>query len=647
MSVASRNRGAGRVSTIMEGDEDGRGDAVQVFSGGLLDEHWDKKEVQKHLDMMNSNNMFLRIVGREFEGYCDQQEKWYGTSYGVASEEVKKEIFDSWRTMEKDLSAAVEDATKGGMALPRRNPFIAERLDVKLEEEYPKDFWPAPEVLSDCGSNVRVFFKQDGRFHIPKTNVSLTLFAPYALESQRRALQVAAAGLCRTEELNEMSYDAECAGLVYRLAGNTEGLRISVSGYDDKLELLLNRVCQRLRDDKPIDEAVFERVKDRLLQGFRNTINQRPPYQHAMELIRSLTTRPYHRLTTSLDIASEFTTADVNGVIKQLLSEGIVIEGLIEGNTRADEARAIVKEATDMFSVAGNGKQPITRRAMADLSQAQEGVVVDGHKEFVITRPGANKDEKNGAVVMTLHLGWQKSPGDTSPQEDADDILLSCRGNVLSQILSQMFFDSLRTKQQLGWAGEKSPSDSISCRLNPLLSSSNLLGQPNPQPLTGSHYIVQSSLQIVERAVSMLFLVQSEVSVVEVQKRIEEFVADIPEKISSLTNDEYRDYVQAVVDNLKETPKKQADEFNRHMVEISARRFDFERRPRLIKAIETDPEIRDKQKMVDYARTAFSTGPRVWARVTGSAESLPDELSDAEVDSIRDKHTWVESNSYF
>lgn len=34
------------------------------------------------------------------------------------------------------------------------------------------------------------------------------------------------------------------------------------------------------------------------------------------------------------------------------------------------------------------------------------------------------------------------------------------------------------------------------------------------------------------------------------------------------------------------------------MVEISARRFDFERRPRLIKAIETDPEIRDKQKMV-------------------------------------------------
>lgn len=40
--------------------------------------------------------------------------------------------------------------------------------------------------------------------------------------------------------------------------------------------------------------------------------------------------RPYHRLTTSLDIASEFTTADVNGVIKQLLSEGIVIEGLIE-----------------------------------------------------------------------------------------------------------------------------------------------------------------------------------------------------------------------------------------------------------------------------------------------------------------------------
>ncbi|KAF4747107.1 hypothetical protein FOZ63_003684, partial [Perkinsus olseni] len=160
-------------------------------------------------------------------------------------------------------------------------------------------------------------------------------------------------------------------------------------------------------------------------------------------------------------------------------------------------------------------------------------------------------------------------------------------------------------------------------------------------------YIVQSSLRIVEREVSMLFLVQSEVSVLEVQKRIEEFVRDIPEMISSLTDEEYRDYARAVVDNLKETPKKQADEFNRHMVEISSRRFDFDRRPRLINTIETNPEIQDKQKMVDFARTALATGSRVWARVTGSAESLPDELSDEEIDSIRDKHTWVESNSYF
>lgn len=43
-----------------------------------------------------------------------------------------------------DLSAAVEDATKGGMALPRRNPFIAERLDVKLEGG----------CCTDCGDSV-------------------------------------------------------------------------------------------------------------------------------------------------------------------------------------------------------------------------------------------------------------------------------------------------------------------------------------------------------------------------------------------------------------------------------------------------------------------------------------------------------------
>lgn len=48
------------------------------------------------------------------------------------------------------------------------------------------------------------------------------------------------------------------------------------------------------------------------------------------------------------------------------------------------------------------------------------GILLEQH--LLATFSGANKDEKNGAVVMTLHLGWQKSPGDTSPQEDADDV---------------------------------------------------------------------------------------------------------------------------------------------------------------------------------------------------------------------------------
>ncbi|KAF4747471.1 hypothetical protein FOZ63_010298, partial [Perkinsus olseni] len=88
-------------------------------------------------------------------------------------------------------------------------------------------------------------------------------------------------------------------------------------------------------------------------------------------------------------------------------------------------------------------------------------------------------------------------------------------------------------------------------------------------------YIVQSSLRIVEREVSMLFLVQSEVSVLEVQKRIEEFVRDIPEMISSLTDEEYRDYAQAVVDNLKETPKKQGESHTQVTELIRVDEFSF------------------------------------------------------------------------
>lgn len=54
-------------------------------------------------DLWNCISYFM-FIHHDIYYICDYRKFYvvrYGTSYGVASEEVKKEIFDSWRTMEK------------------------------------------------------------------------------------------------------------------------------------------------------------------------------------------------------------------------------------------------------------------------------------------------------------------------------------------------------------------------------------------------------------------------------------------------------------------------------------------------------------------------------------------------------------------
>ena len=51
-----------------------------------------------------------------------------------------------------------------------------------------------------------------------------------------------------TDALNEYSYDAELAGLVYSFGSSSLGFYIAIAGYNDKLHVLLRDVLVKARD---------------------------------------------------------------------------------------------------------------------------------------------------------------------------------------------------------------------------------------------------------------------------------------------------------------------------------------------------------------------------------------------------------------
>jgi hypothetical protein len=68
-----------------------------------------------------------------------------------------------------------------------------------------------------------------------------------------------------TDALNEYSYDAELAGLVYSFEVSSLGFCISITGYNDKLHVLLRDVLLRAKEvEVRADrlDVIIEKVKD-------------------------------------------------------------------------------------------------------------------------------------------------------------------------------------------------------------------------------------------------------------------------------------------------------------------------------------------------------------------------------------------------
>lgn len=65
------------------------------------------------------------------------------------------------------------------------------------------------------------------------------------------------------ESLAEITYDSSLAGLNYSVGTETDGLQIVVSGYNDKLSVLLQVVLEKLNNEI-VDQTSFDMIHERV-----------------------------------------------------------------------------------------------------------------------------------------------------------------------------------------------------------------------------------------------------------------------------------------------------------------------------------------------------------------------------------------------
>ena len=476
-----------------------------LLSGSSLLRKFDSSAITNALSYLKTDNYRLTIVSQQFPGDWDQKEKWYGTEYRL-------------QQIDADFEAAVRKAGEStardrisDLFLPHKNEFIPTKLTV--EKRDVAEPLKAPKLIRN-DETVRTWWKKDDRFWVPKGNVFVTLRNP--LVGATPATSVKANMFCELvkDALIEYSYDAEIAGLYYGLGASSIGLDIDVSGYSDKLSVLLEKVLVSMRDLK-VDEDRFKIVKERVVRGYRNRDFQ-TPYHQVGDFSRWLASEKGWISEQYLAELIHITASDISTFFPQLLRQ-MHIEVLAHGNIYKEDGLRMTNLIESTFR---------PRSLPQALWQVRRNLILPQGSDFTYQRILRDPANINHAIEYYVYVG------------DAADRVLRAKLLLLGQMAEEPGFDQLRTKEQLG-------------------------------------YVVWTGPKLSVTTMGFRVIIQSERPTEYLEERINAFLVFLAKSFEKMPMDEFESHKKSLINKRLEKIKNLNQEGDRFWNHIGCEYFDF------------------------------------------------------------------------
>lgn len=431
-----------------------------------------------------------------------QKTPWYGASYQLQPFSVEQLLKD-----ERVGQSARE------LALPKANPFIPDHLGL-----IPGPAMSRPEHLETAP--ISVWYARNTAFGTPKADVYINLRSPIANASPRDSDLAQLLVQTVQDQLDSFSYPAQLAGLSYEVHRHLRGITVSVSGYDEKIHVLLEKVLSALLHPE-LSGDQFQIHKQQLLDALGNARHD-PPYQQALSRLQELLLSNLWTEKERLRAAKDLTLEDLK-----------------------DFSARFGKALQPVMLVNGN----LTRASALNLTNLVEALAMKDARLVEVARSRVYSLPADSS----LQYRWQVDHPDTGYvryfQGRDSDYALRAQYLVLGQILSSPFYDSLRTRRQLGYVVFATPY--------PLLD------------VPGLGLIIESP----------------KADGATLNKDVKAFLDGYGPRIDAMTASAFQQQKAAVISQLEEKPKQLGDLSQRYWGEIDRANFRFDSRKRLIRAI--------------------------------------------------------------
>lgn len=337
-------------------------------------------------------------------------------------------------------------------------------------------------------------------------------------------------------------------------------IEICVNGFQDKILHVTEMIVSCLQSgDGDIDSKRFARVIEVLKRGYAN------------EEIHPVSTQAVNARKTALSAISFFRANDKLKVLLNLIQIGSSLLHLppIHSGQVLLSGSYLESHPDDLHKLIS----PMITRPSDDSPSL---VVQNINVETSIVEPSLNPNEPTSCLVIYYQLSSEFS------------VEVSAIADVLSDLFSEPFFDSLRTEEQLGY--------SVQC------------GSRYTNGSIGIEFLIQSSSETPEKMIG----------------RIERFIERFYKKeIHAMTDSEFDDQINALVESLRETPTSLGREAKDLWTEVTEKRYMWDLNERIGNEIRKE-FLGKKAKIQELIQEYFIRGKnrRIVVSVNGGARKI-------------------------
>ncbi|WP_373079687.1 insulinase family protein [Zhongshania sp.] len=373
--------------------------AAEVMRAPFIMDDYQPELLTEFLAAMRPENSFITLVA---------------PSVKATTEVPRYQVAYSKRPITAGELAAWAPAKSKALKLPVKNNFVANDFSLKKGKN------GSTPLRVDSTMPIELWLHTDDVFELPKGRTYLLLSSAQAAGDVDALAKTEMWLRMVKDQLNELTYPAQLAGLDFNLDVDWRGIEISVGGFNQKQDELLTEILAALKAPK-WQEGRFARLQAQRLRQFENAVKQSPYQQLIAELPRMLShERP--GLLAHEEATRKLTMAAVAEHAQSVL-KSLQLRMLLDGNFDKSDALNMAKLAAKAMPPSESHTPPLEHISHLKVAELQRNVPAEHDDSATLFYLQSGEVGKQARVAMGL----------------------------TAQILSADFYHQLRTRKQLGY----------------------------------------------------------------------------------------------------------------------------------------------------------------------------------------------------